>query len=77
MLAYQTVDGIELVLDRMSANTSLPDHTEFAVKRLRDQYQDFSADFQEFFPQIVRFIEEKYSINISDQVDRSGDCQAD
>lgn len=77
MLAYQTVEGIELVLDRMSANTSLPDHTDFAIKRLRDQYQEFSADFHEFFPQIVSFIEEKYSISISDQVNRSGECQAD
>jgi len=76
MLAYQTVDGIELVLDRMSANTSLPDHTAFAIDRLRTQYDDFLDDFQLFFPEIIRFIEEKYKVDISAQADRSGDCSS-
>ncbi len=77
MLAYQTVDGIELVLDRMSANTSLPDHTAFAIERLRDEYDEFSAEFSEFFPLIIDFIEGKYGIDIKTQVDPSGDCYAD
>jgi len=77
MLAYQTVEGIELVLDRMSANTSLPDHTTFAIERLREEYEGFSEDFQEFFPQIVEFIEEKHKVDIRVQMNRSGECQAD
>jgi acyl carrier protein phosphodiesterase len=76
MLAYKTVDGIELVLDRMSANTSLPDHTAFAIKRMRDRYEEFERDFQEFFPGIIDFIEEKYKIDIRVQINHSGDCQA-
>lgn len=74
MLAYQTVDGIELVLDRMSANTSLPDHTAFAIERLRAQYDDFLDDFQMFFPDIIKFIEEKYKVDISAQIDKSNEC---
>jgi len=76
MLAYKTVDGIELVLDRMSANTSLPDHTSFAIERMRDRYEEFEQDFQEFFPGIIDFIEEKYRIDIRVQINHSGDCQA-
>lgn len=74
MLAYQTVDGIELVLERMSANTSLPDHTVFAIERMRSQYDEFHNDFDEFFPQIIDFIEEKYKVDIKIQVDRMDDC---
>lgn len=77
MLAYKTVDGIELVLDRMSANTSLPDHTGFAIERMRDKYEEFERDFQEFFPGIIDFIEEKYKIDIRVQINHSGDCQAE
>jgi acyl carrier protein phosphodiesterase len=78
MLAYRTVEGIELVLDRMSANTSLPDHTQFAVERLRIEYGGFQEDFQRFFPQIIDFIEKKYQVDIKVQMDRKeGDCQAD
>ena len=65
MMAYTTVDGIELVLERMSANTSLPNHAAYAVEVLSDQYAVFRNDFLQFFPQMVEFIEEKYEIEIS------------
>lgn len=68
MMAYTTVEGIELVLERMAANTSLPDHSAFAGEVLRKQYPVFMEDFLEFFPLIVKFLEEKYQIDIS--VDR-------
>ena len=68
MMAYAQVEGIELVLERMSANTSLPNHSAFAVEVLRQQYSVFMEDFLEFFPEIVEFLEEKYEIDIS--VDR-------
>jgi acyl carrier protein phosphodiesterase len=74
MLAYQTVDGIELVLERMSANTSLPDHTAYAIEVLRKKYDHFSDDFREFFPGIIDFIEEKYAIDIRVQMDRKDGC---
>jgi len=65
MMAYTRVDGIELVLERMSANTSLPDHSAFAVEVLRDQYSQFMDDFLRFFPLIIQFLEEKYEIDIT------------
>ncbi|TFH25866.1 MAG: DUF479 domain-containing protein [Bacteroidia bacterium] len=65
MMAYTNVEGIELVLERMSANTSLPDHSAFAVEVLRNHYSVFMEDFLEFFPMIVEFLEEKYKIEIS------------
>ena len=67
MMAYTTIEGIERVLERMSANTSLPDHSAYAVEILRCEYNAFADDFEEFFPQIIRFLEEKYKIDISGQ----------
>jgi acyl carrier protein phosphodiesterase len=67
MMTYTSIDGIELVLERMSANTSLPDHSAYAVEVLRAEYDAFAADFEEFFPLIVRFLEEKYEIDIFGQ----------
>lgn len=74
MMAYTTVEGIELVLERMAANTSLPNHASFAVEVLRDQYAVFRNDFLEFFPQIIDFLEEKYEIEISTQRIGYPDC---
>jgi len=67
MMAYTTVEGIELVLERMSANTSLPNHAAYAVEVLSDQYAVFRNDFLEFFPQMIEFLEEKYEIEIPTQ----------
>lgn len=74
MMAYTTVDGIELVLERMAANTSLPNHAEYAVEVLSDQYETFMKDFLEFFPLIIQFLEEKYEIDITMQRTGYPDC---
>ncbi|MFZ5940420.1 MAG: ACP phosphodiesterase [Bacteroidota bacterium] len=67
LLTYQTVEGIERVLDRMSENTSLPDHTNYAITVLRNEYEGFRSEFETFFSQIIHFIEEKYEISINSQ----------
>ena len=74
MMAYQSVDGIELVLERMAANTSLPNHAGYAVDVLREQYDTFREDFLEFFPLIIQFLEEKYQIRIDIPRDGYPDC---
>jgi len=74
MMAYTTIDGIELVLDRMSENTSLPNHAAYAVEVLSDRYEIFQDNFLEFFPTIVSFLEEKYELEISTQRAGYPDC---
>ena len=74
MMAYQSIDGIELVLERMSANTSLPNHAEYAVEILSDRYDNFKEDFLDFFPLIIKFLEEKYEIDINMQRTGYPDC---
>ncbi len=67
MMAYQTLDGIELVLERMAANTSLPDHAAYAVEVLAGQYEIFREEFEHFMPMIIAFLEEKYQLQIDGQ----------
>ena len=55
-----------MVLERMAANTSLPDHSAYAVEVLSEQYEYFKEDFLEFFPLIISFLEEKYTLRIED-----------
>ena len=74
MMTYTTVDGIELVLERMSANTSLPDHSAFAVEVLRGQYALFMDDFLRFLPLIIQFLEEKYEIEINASREEYPNC---
>jgi acyl carrier protein phosphodiesterase len=74
MMAYQSVEGIELVLERMAANTSLPNHAGYAVEVLSERYDSFKNDFLEFFPLIIEFLEEKYEIEITARRAGYPDC---
>jgi acyl carrier protein phosphodiesterase len=74
MMAYQSVEGIELVLERMAANTSLPNHAGYAVQVLNEKYTIIQEDFLKFFPLIIEFLEEKYQILIPSERSEYPDC---
>ncbi len=65
--SYAKIKGIQKAIHTMTKYTSLPWETEFAIKILKDYYDNFKADFNEFFPEIIQYIEKKYSIIISQQ----------
>jgi hypothetical protein len=59
-MAYSTLPGIERVLRGMSQKTSLPDETDFAMNLLRTQFDHISAEFFEFFPDLINYVEKKF-----------------
>ena len=64
MESYVTLEGIELVLQGMSRHTSLPDKTEDAIKILQVYYTNFENEFLEYFPQLIKRIEEDYEVEL-------------
>lgn len=62
--SYLTIDGIGIVLHRMSKRTSLPDYSKFAVNELRQNYEMYRADFYEYFPLLIEYIETKHQVKI-------------
>jgi acyl carrier protein phosphodiesterase len=64
MESYVTLEGIELVLQGMSRHTSLPDKTEDAIKILKAYYKNFENEFLEYFPQLIKRIEEDYEVEL-------------
>ncbi|MBN2349248.1 MAG: DUF479 domain-containing protein [Bacteroidales bacterium] len=60
--AYQTIEGIDRVLRNMSIRTTLPDKTEYAINVLRNHYESLENDFSEYFPKLIRFVEEKFNV---------------
>jgi acyl carrier protein phosphodiesterase len=55
--SYSTFDGIEKTLSIMVQHTSLPSETKYAMKILEDEYLFFNNAFNQFFPEIISFIE--------------------
>jgi len=49
----------------MSRRTSLPDETQFAIEVLKKNYSSFRADFLDYFPQLIHFVESEHGILIS------------
>nr|WP_306305820.1 ACP phosphodiesterase [Marinilabilia salmonicolor] len=50
---YQTFEGVERTLRIMSANSSLPDHTDFALEQLEKHYITLTGQFNRFMTDII------------------------
>ena len=60
--AYTSFDGLIMVFKRMSYRTSLPDHSEYAVEQLKENYEEMESYFNEFFEEIRIYVGSKYCI---------------
>ncbi len=47
---------------RMSSRTSLPEHTDFAIKSLRENQDKYLEEFNLFFPDIRNYILYEFGI---------------
>jgi acyl carrier protein phosphodiesterase len=65
LYAYSTFDGLGNVLQNMSAMTTLPDFSSYAIKILKENYDDLGKYFFSFFKDIICFVESEYSIKLS------------
>jgi len=65
LYAYSTFDGLGTVLQNMSTRTSLPDFSDYAIKILKDNYDDLGKYFFSFFRDIISFVESEHSIKFS------------
>ncbi len=62
---YQTIEGIERVLRRMSSRTTLPDETDFAIEVLREKYAQIEQEFLAYFPELINFVHDKFDIDFT------------
>jgi acyl carrier protein phosphodiesterase len=59
---YKSIEGIEIVLDKMSKRTSLPDETKFAIQVFREEYEYLEEEFLAYFPTLMDFVTKKFGI---------------
>ena len=59
---YKSIEGIEIVLDKMSKRTSLPDLTKNAIKIFRDEYDFIEEEFLAYFPTLMDFVTTRFGI---------------
>jgi len=59
---YSTIEGIEDILHRMSARTTLPEETEYAIRVLREDYHKFHSEFAAFFPALINYVSRSFNI---------------
>jgi acyl carrier protein phosphodiesterase len=50
---YQHFDGVERTLRIMSANSSLPENTSFALTQLENHYEELSEQFNRFMTDLI------------------------
>ncbi len=59
---YKSIEGIEIVLDKMSKRTSLPDLTKNAIKIFREEYDFIEEEFLAYFPTLMDFVTKRFGI---------------
>lgn len=60
---YASFEGLEMVFRRMSYRTSLPDHSEYAVRQLAEHYDELKDGFNTFFGEICGFVKTEFGID--------------
>jgi acyl carrier protein phosphodiesterase len=59
---YIHFEGLNMVFKRMSYRTSLPDHAEYAVDQLKENYDFLKENFIEFFTDMREMVQNDYNI---------------
>jgi acyl carrier protein phosphodiesterase len=62
---YNSLDGLEKVIRRMTVKTSLPDQTDFMMEVIRKKYDQISHEFNLFFPDLIEHVEEDNVVQIT------------
>lgn len=62
--SYREISGIRSVLSTMAIYTSLPDHSDFAIDVLNENYEFLKQNFFLFFNDIIYYIKTVHDINI-------------
>ncbi len=62
--AYASLDGLESVLRRMALRTSLPDHSEYAIRQLRANYSVLEKHSLDFLREITEYVRLHHSIKL-------------
>ena len=64
LYSYREIGGIWSVLKTMPNYTSLPDHTDFAIETLKNNYEFLKRNFFLFFSDIIYYIKTVHNIDI-------------
>ena len=57
LIRYASFDGVAFTMERMKSRASKPQLLDDAVESLIQGYEDFNAEFNLFFPDIIAFVD--------------------
>ncbi|MBU8892392.1 MAG: DUF479 domain-containing protein [Bacteroidales bacterium] len=66
LYSYKDVEGIRSVLSTMSKYTSLPDHSDFAIEVMKENYEFLKQNFKLFFSDIIYYIKTVHKIDFKE-----------
>jgi acyl carrier protein phosphodiesterase len=65
LYSYRKIEGIKNVFSTMAKYTSLPDHSEYAISTLQENYGYLKNLFFKFFKEIIYYIETVHNIDLT------------
>ena len=67
LYSYRKVEGIKDVFSTMAKYTSLPEHSEFAIITLQENYGYLKNLFFKFFKEIIYYIETVHNVDLTSE----------
>ena len=68
LYSYRTQDGVKRAIEIMSSVTSLPENSAYAIETLSNNYEQFSSNFNSFFPEIIEFVAVEFGIDFQNTI---------
>ncbi len=62
LMSYQTVEGIEIILEKMDNRMKRNSIMRYSVAELRTYYSEFEAEFTAFFEEVTTFAQQKLQL---------------
>ncbi|RPH32349.1 MAG: DUF479 domain-containing protein [Bacteroidales bacterium] len=63
LYSYRTQVGVKRAIEIMSAITSLPENSAYAIEVLNENYPQFSSHFNTFFPELIELVKNEFDIS--------------
>jgi len=63
--SYSTLEGLQTALEIMSRRTSLPNQTDYAIKTLMNEYDDFENEFDNFMNDLITYVNKEHGITVA------------
>jgi len=71
LATYGQIKGIKETLKIVSRHTTLPKETNFAIRVMKNNFEDFRNEFNDFFPDMIEYVSAVFGVEFDYQFEHN------